>query len=1509
MSKITHIHSWLSNFITKSNDKRYRHRLLKENLKQRNAIINELKSYVDMAHEDARQYLRKLAGTSLEPLDGYSDPSKGYPEILHPKTLKGYFGEIFSAIIAENFAPFEEDNWKVPAFLFRFHSVVFQQLESLRQTGGEANIRPGRTGDDCLAFKLNDEEQIIQVLYCEAKCTSKHYSNMITDAHKKVSESEIVDILPIIDILREKNDATSRMWIDALRQIRLFPNYERCNLVSYVCGEFPKIEQTWMTTDKPHPEYKSGQRLESVEVHLHDVDTLIKDVYGRVRIKQWSNQDKTMVQPSEKTLNLAKKLKKELASPSLSPSFAKLYSQHTRLREGQLGLSGWQKDEAAHRLNDAMRLIEVAFIEKESNIENWQEGMRRAGELLEWLSHPQLNSDKLPLRLLAAAAYQLAGYPARSTGLLNEDKADVVESKILHFLLKADFPHLFRQLTEYWATLFLSSTQNKELSGDEQEVFSDNLQQLIVKETASSLGILCAVMRWGEESRLEKALNKLTYVSKILIYGKDTYSWLLAKLCAEVAYIYMKSSMRVTLQELYQNFNERGKATFEQYIRLNYQENKSLLWNSQIRGIKCLITGNSFALCTPTGSGKTTVAELAILQSIFINQQDYDLFSEMNPALLVIYMVPSRALATEVEVKLNRVFRRIRQPTIQVTGLYGGTDWGPTDAWLTANEPTVLICTYEKAEALIRFLGTIFLSRVSLIVIDEAHSVQFNDKVIELQKSENRPLRLESLGTRLFTYLEQSRIIALSAVAAGAENAIASWVTGEVNTHATSIPYRSTRQLIGRLECLPNRKFEIRYDLLDNANLQFGGNNQENSPFIPNPFSPHPPAPSDWEEKVEKRLRPYLFWAAMHMATPDDKGQQRAVLISVTQHIGGYAEDFITLIEKNWANIKKPKFFEKPTNKDKLELWDRCLRSCADYYRNTSREYRLLEKGVVVHHGQMPGLMARLLIEVIHERIIHLVLATSTLSEGVNLPFETVLIPTLRRGKENLSISEFNNLVGRAGRPGFGTEGRTLVLLQPEFQLQPELQLQLEFQLQPELHNNNTREAWSIKNSRKTYFDLIKLIDKLKTSKETIVQSPLAKLLVSIQQQWQKLTGLKDQKNFMRWLEETAPLKLDTEIDTEIPAAVESLDSLDNILLSNIVEIEQINNQELTSDELESRLRKIWQRSYAYYAHRQEKQLENIFVRRGQSLKTRIYPEASQRRQLYRTSLPPRSGNKLLQNYSSIVDLLNAGKQYATCTDNNKLRYIVFVVDELKSLPKFSFDNLKKDKKEIWWQEILSWWLNPSQAKWPEDKQISDWHKYVSQKFGYLFNWGLGSIIALAIEKTHEGKFRELSLETWPLTGLPWIVFWLKELIVWGTLEPVAAYLLAKGMEFTRAEAEKVAQEYYTEQVRNQPADEQLNAVKIRDWVMKRYNGKKILHPKPFSKIKISLLRDFSKTQKRYWKVVPVETGNEIHWLEPAGFPIAICNKPENWNADYLEIYDFHLDVMKEIVLLDNYTD
>jgi hypothetical protein len=284
---------WLCDFLNENDDKTYRHRLFNEYPNKRSEILKELTSYVQNAHEDARSRLRKAFENPLDPLGAPPpfDPTDGYPGRFHMQTLKGYFGEIFAGLIAEHFSPFKEDGWKVPAFLFRYHEVEFQQLESLRQTGGLAKKRPGRTGDDCLAFQLDDEGQIIRYLYIEAKCTSAgSMPKMILNAYKKASESKLVDLRQIIEILQLRNDVPSKHWIYAIQQLwfQLLPQginqkSERCDMVSYICGKSPKRggRLAWLPVDKPHPEYKANRRLEVVEIHLPDIESLIREVYHK----------------------------------------------------------------------------------------------------------------------------------------------------------------------------------------------------------------------------------------------------------------------------------------------------------------------------------------------------------------------------------------------------------------------------------------------------------------------------------------------------------------------------------------------------------------------------------------------------------------------------------------------------------------------------------------------------------------------------------------------------------------------------------------------------------------------------------------------------------------------------------------------------------------------------------------------------------------------------------------------------------------------------------------------------------------------------------------------------------------------------------------------------------------------------------------------------------------------------------------------------------------------------
>ena len=1213
-----------------------------------------------------------------------------------------------------------------------------------------------------------------------------------------------------------------------------------------------------------------------------------------------------MTEPTSEIVELARSIREDLAV-RFPPRFAKLYSEHTRLREGQEGLVGWRRSEASERLSDAMRLLEAAFVEREAGSDAWTDGVRRVGELLEWLSHPQLNPNKLPIRFLAAAAYQFAGYPARASGLLTEDSLRDEESNIIRFLLRADFPRLLRSLTEYWATGILPPIQEeRDLTWDDTKGFSDSLARLIVEETVRVLGILCAEMRWGGEHRVEKALSKFSAIAKVSLHGDDPYSWLLAKLCAEVTSVYIRSSFRHYVEQISRGMSSDGQNAIERYLRQRYQFCRILAWPSQIRGIERLSSDESFALCTPTGSGKTAVAELAILQSLFprpssppesISHSDplqflRQFFDEGTYASIVMYLVPSRALAAEVESKLSSVLCT-PEGGITVTGLYGGTDWGPTDAWVTREERTILICTYEKAEALMRFLGIKFLHRIALIIIDEAHSVQFDGNISALQKSENRAFRLESLATRLFAHLEPSRVIALSAVASGCEDKIASWVAGRDDASPIQTSYRSTRQLIGRLECLQSRRCEIIYDLLDGSSLQFQEPNQRDRsyPYIPRPFPSHPPAPNFEKTGPEKRLRPYLFWGAMHLAKPDEKGKQHSVLISITQNIVGYARDFLNLLESTWSDQELPEFFRPTTDPKKQELWEKCKQSCADYFGTGSVEYRLLKRGVIVHYGSMPGLTARTLVEVIQQRIVYLVMATSTLSEGVNLPFETILIPSLRRWPGHISAREFANLVGRAGRPGFGTEGRSLGLLQPA--QEPSYKLNM-----------------SIRKTRNIYFTLIEELvrENYVSGEDELSTSPLIELLTLLAQQHKTLTGGEFWSDLNGWLEQAVPSELETEGHLDIS---ETLDSLDGLLISAIVEIEQIADRELSLDELEDQLKRIWGRTYAHFASFRESALEGSFIKRGLAIKSSIYPDPPRRRRLYRTSLPPCSGSQLLEHYPNVREHLEVGTEYAEWENRERFNYIRILAEKIRVLKRFELsESLGRGRNTVSWLEVLHWWLDSKGSSMkPDPEKVSDWHKFVRQNFVYRFNWALGSIISLAIDDAQGDDLLVPNIEDWPQTDLPWIVFWLKELIVWGTLEPVAAYLLGRRIEYTREDAERTAQAYYEEQAQTGNSDELLNAMTIRNWVnsLSAHRHGVSSGPKPPSEIAVELLRDFANVQKQEWRVMPVEVNDEIQWFDPAGFPLASCQKPEDWQSGYLDSYDFVLDASKKIVRSEFY--
>jgi hypothetical protein len=92
------------------------------------------------------------------------------------------------------------------------------------------------------------------------------------------------------------------------------------------------------------------------------------------------------------------------------------------------------------------------------------------------------------------------------------------------------------------------------------------------------------------------------------------------------------------------------------------------------------------------------------------------------------------------------------------------------------------------------------------------------------------------------------------------------------------------------------------------------------------------------------------------------------------------------------------------------------------------------QKGVAPHHGSISGLEQHIVEKWMKERIINLVIATPTLAQGVNLPFDLSIVSFIKRSKqdnpqvlEDVPIPEIMNMLGRAGRAGQVSDGLCLI--------------------------------------------------------------------------------------------------------------------------------------------------------------------------------------------------------------------------------------------------------------------------------------------------------------------------------------------------------------------------------------------------------------------------------------------------------------------------------------------------
>lgn len=312
-------------------------------------------------------------------------------------------------------------------------------------------------------------------------------------------------------------------------------------------------------------------------------------------------------------------------------------------------------------------------------------------------------------------------------------------------------------------------------------------------------------------------------------------------------------------------------------------------------------------------------------------------------------------------------FRRILSehgPGYRVASVSGDYD-DPGD-WIGTND--VVVSTYEKADSLVRHRAR-WLSSVGLIVVDEAHMIGDRD----------RGPTLEMTIAKLMASLENPQILCLSATVRNIDD-IAEWLEAvPVKSDFRPVPLKEGVLYGGRVVFRDDETWSLR---------------ASGDPLV-----------------------------ALIGECLNDGGQ--VLVFALTRRKAESYAEKIALALKNLDTLSGAR-------RELLERYSRLMMEESDS-PFSERLSRLALSGVGFHHAGLGYVHRRLIEEGFREGAILTLCATPTLAAGVNLPARMVIIPEHRRfdsriGMNALSVTEYKQFCGRAGRPLYDTIGYSILV-------------------------------------------------------------------------------------------------------------------------------------------------------------------------------------------------------------------------------------------------------------------------------------------------------------------------------------------------------------------------------------------------------------------------------------------------------------------------------------------------
>lgn len=608
------------------------------------------------------------------------------------------------------------------------------------------------------------------------------------------------------------------------------------------------------------------------------------------------------------------------------------------------------------------------------------QALLRAGEAIEVATHHGDSSriDRGFLRVTSAAAFSLARYSARAYSMLTTAFAGLNLSppeQALGLLLKSNIGEL-ESYAASWLIQFWKRVEDPGgLDDDSASTWSDGLSEFLAAEIIAAILTYCMAVRRGDSAAIGVVTERLSVCVDASLQGDYPSLWWVSRLAHAVIGDHWDRTLFRALDD-----GPDGSPLWKQLARdyvevlMSRPTAEVELWPSQIESVaKTLQNDQSFCVTLPTSAGKTRIAEIAILRTLASKRR-------------ALYVTPLRALSAQIEHTLARTFVPLG---FRVSALYGASVVSGLDID-SLKRCDIAIATPEKLDFATRNNPGV-LDDVGIIVLDEGHLIGSGQS--------GRGTRYELLTQRLLKRSDSGsrRILCLSAMFPSDDSMtdFNSWITRSEDEPVRS-NWRPTRQQFGTIVLSAQKgRLDLRV-----------GNEQ---PYV-----------KDFVDPKSGQL-PWLKSTSGSDATNFSLavagrlllgGHQVLVYCPERRRVGQFAKRVSELVADGGS---------LPDGCGPLGAETRSLLS--EWLGENHPVSKCLEAGVAVHHAHLPRQILSEIERAIGNRQCSVVVASPTLSQGLNLPCSALVVTSVRRGGKLLPADEFANVVGRAGRAFVDIDG------------------------------------------------------------------------------------------------------------------------------------------------------------------------------------------------------------------------------------------------------------------------------------------------------------------------------------------------------------------------------------------------------------------------------------------------------------------------------------------------------